>query len=85
MPRAKNAALLEAAAGENGQHGSQTRSGTAGVRGGFNHFLQLHDVNARQGNLYPRRTTTIIASVNKIRRLSSGTFMEFANADIMVL
>lgn len=53
--------------------------------GGFNHFLQLHDVNARQGNLYPRRTTTIIASVNKIRRLSSGTFMEFANADIMVL
>ena len=52
--QSKNAALLEAAAGENGQHGSQTRSGTAGVRGGFNHFLQLHDVNARQGNLYPQ-------------------------------
>lgn len=28
---------------------------------------------------------SIIASVNKIRCLSSGTFMEFANADIMVL
>lgn len=38
-----------------------------------------------RGICTPRRTTTIIASVNKIRCLSSGTFMEFANADIMVL
>ena len=50
----KNAALLQAAAGKDGQHGSQARTGTAGIRGGFNHFLQLHDVNARQGYLYPQ-------------------------------
>ena len=49
----KNAALLQAAAGKDGQDRSQPRSGAAGIGGGLNHLLQLHDVNTRQGYLHP--------------------------------
>ena len=50
----KDAALLQTAAGKDGQDGGQTGSGAAGVRGSFNDFLQLHDVDARQGYLNPQ-------------------------------